>query len=43
MAIPALIDAALQAHVPEPHPELQAIWEADGWAREFVRERVGRL
>ena len=40
--IPALIDAAVQAHVPIAHPSLDDILDADREARAFVRQAVAR-
>ena len=38
--IPALIDAAVQAHVPIGHPSLDEILEADRQTRVFVRQAM---
>ncbi len=38
--IPALIEAALEAHRPTPSPDLEAVLAADAWARGWVRERL---
>lgn len=35
-----LIDRSLQAHVPEPYPDAEALLAADQWARQFVRKRA---
>lgn len=35
--IASLIDAALQAHIPQPLPSLEQVNEADHWARTFAR------
>jgi 1-deoxy-D-xylulose-5-phosphate reductoisomerase len=40
--IAALIDSALQAHTPIHQPDLEAIRQADLWARAFVGRRIGR-
>ncbi|HOE97128.1 MAG TPA: 1-deoxy-D-xylulose-5-phosphate reductoisomerase [Candidatus Sumerlaeota bacterium] len=40
LGIPALIDAALQAHRPQPADELEAIAEADRWARAYCESRA---
>jgi 1-deoxy-D-xylulose-5-phosphate reductoisomerase len=40
--IPKLINAALDAHQPGSGSSLDAVVEADRWAREFAKQWVGR-
>jgi 1-deoxy-D-xylulose-5-phosphate reductoisomerase len=39
LQIPELVDAALQAHRPAGPPTLEAIAEADAWARRHAQRR----
>ena len=39
-AHPAIVEAALEAHVPTRAPDLETIEAADDWARRFVRNTV---
>jgi 1-deoxy-D-xylulose-5-phosphate reductoisomerase len=42
-AIPEMIDAALAAHQPTPHPELADILRADHEARSFVLKQMNAV
>jgi 1-deoxy-D-xylulose-5-phosphate reductoisomerase len=40
-AIADIVDAVLEDHSPAPADSLETVEEADGWARERARQRVG--
>ncbi len=40
LAIESMVETALSAHVTVSEPSLEAIWEADAWARNFAVQRA---